>query len=203
MRSNGVVRKPDSYDYRTYLPVKGGLYCEDIFGPATWKAFELALDKDDRSDRWGHVELPPAMVFGPARADVVLIVPPAYRRFRKLGASEHRAFARARRDELLRLASSDAWPYCDPVEKLLAEEGLDDAAAIDALDEGAIEPRLNIAYRHVVNHTNRLRRIVELAAPEPIVDNQRRLVEEALARVVDETKLADLPSDVRNLALGR
>jgi len=169
--SHGRVLTPESYNYATYLPERGGLFCPRIFGPVSWARADVAtIVRDERSDRWGHVELP-----GSER--IVLVIPPAFRRFRLLSAREHRDTARARRAMLLALDASGDWPYCDPVDKLLAEEGLDDPASIEALEEGATEHPINERYRTLLNRTNSLSRLTELAAPGAVV-------EEALQRVV-------------------
>jgi DNA-directed RNA polymerase beta' subunit len=204
-RSHGRVHKPDSYNYRTYLPEAGGLYCEEIFGPVRWAEGELRLDEDDRSSRWGHIELPEPLSWldGP-QWRVLLVVPPAFRRFTLVSAEDHRALASARRAELLALAETDAWPYCDPVEKLLAEEGLADPEAIARLDEGAVEPPLNVAYRAVVNHAHTLARLAALGAPPEACTETKEALRSACTRAFTELERDEtLPQDLRRLAMAR
>lgn len=203
-RSSGEVKTPYAYNFRTSLPEAGGLYCIDVFGPVPWRAGEMMMATDERKDRWGHVALPEALAFkSGSAAEVLMIVPPVYRRFKVLSADEHRSHARARRAELVELADTDAWPYpCDTLDKLLREEGLDDPRAIEALGEGAIEPRLNVAYRAVINHCQRLEKLVEYGAPEATLEEYRAMLMASFARTEDELNAASLPTAVRALALG-
>lgn len=203
--SSGEVRSPESYGYLTYLPEKGGLYCELIFGPVTWERGDLhGMPRDDRRERCGHLMLPEPVPRreGPPRR-VILVVPPAWRCFRLLTAEEHRAHARARRAELLRLAEGDAWPYSDPLGKVLAEEGLDDPDAIEAMGEGVLEPALNEAYRAVVNRARMLGRLGELGAPASVLDGPRASLASACDRLDVELRRSEgLPEAVRRAALG-
>jgi len=41
--SHGEVKKPETFNYRTYKPEKDGLFCERIFGPV--KDYECACGK--------------------------------------------------------------------------------------------------------------------------------------------------------------
>jgi DNA-directed RNA polymerase subunit beta' len=41
--SHGEVKKPETFNYRTYKPEKDGLFCERIFGPT--KDYECACGK--------------------------------------------------------------------------------------------------------------------------------------------------------------
>lgn len=202
--SRGEVRKPDTYNYRTFLPENAGLYCSVIFGPVGWKEGELGLATDDRREHWGHIELPEpiARVEGPSRR-VILVLPPLYRPFRVVSAEEHRAIARARRAELVALASTERWPYCDPLEKVLAEEGLSLPADIECLEQGAIEPAVNSAYRAVINRARTLRRLLEVKAPADALDQTRESLKSACARVdVEVKRIGELPRAVQQLALG-
>ena len=188
--SSGRVHTPESYNYRTYLPEKRGLFCADIFGPVPWKRGDLsAITRDDRSVHWGHIELPES-------GRIVLVVPPFYRRFRLLSAAEHRQTARARRAELLALDASGGWTACDSVDKILAEEGLDDPDAIEKLEEGATEHPLNSAYRATVNRANRLQRLNELNAPDSVLDETRRLLESGLDLLRVESTRHGLPPGI-------
>jgi hypothetical protein len=202
--ASGVVEKPESYNYRTYLPERRGLYCEAIFGPVHWKASEVALASDDRSDRWGRIELSaPTARTGGHRSSVVMVVPPTYRRWVSLSPTESRERARQRRAELVALDASGAWPHCDPLEKLLAEEGLESDADIEAREGGLVEPPLNVAYRTLVNLSNRLRRYGELNVPEPVQAEDRAALVIAWSRLDGELSAAGLPADVLARASGR
>jgi hypothetical protein len=202
-RSSGVCEKPESYNYRTFLPEKRGLYAEEIFGPVGWSTGQMRMAEDVRDGRWGRIELPePFAWIGAPRRSVVLVVPPIHRRFRPSSPEESRERARKRRELLLELDRSGDWPYCDPLPKLLAEEGLEDPNTIERLGTTAVEPPLNVLYRRVVNLSNRLRRYHELDAPEPVKDDDRRTI----ASVLDELDRAlsiDVPADVLRIARGQ
>lgn len=202
-RSSGVCEKPESYNYRTFLPEKRGLYAEEIFGPVGWRSGELRLSEDARDGRWGHLELcePIAWPGGPKRA-VVLVVAPVHRRFRASSPEESRLRARRRREQLIALDRSGAWPYCDPLEKLLAEEGLVDEDALERMGDTAVEPPLNVAYRRVVNLANRLRRLRELSAPAHVLDADRVSLTAALEALDRELVLA-LPTELLGAARGQ
>jgi hypothetical protein len=180
-RSNGEVRSPESYNYRTFLPERNGLYCETIFGPVSWSASEQKIHQDERRDFYGHIELPVPIARrdGPAR-QVIVVVPPIYRRFRSLSAIEALATARARRAKLFELDASGDWPYCDPIDKILAEEGLEEEPELGVDGAVSIEPPLNVAYRTVVNRAHMVRRLSELNAPKDVIEEQRVQLEESV-----------------------
>lgn len=64
-RSHGCVTLPETLEYRTSRPARGGLFCEEIFGKAASEASEgldLATQLDpfeppERAARFGHVDL--------------------------------------------------------------------------------------------------------------------------------------------------
>jgi hypothetical protein len=201
MRSSGEVMKPETYSYRTFLPERGGLYCQDIFGPVHWAAGEQRMAEDARADRWGHLVLPFKVTRGTRSGTRVWVVPPVHRPFSLLTAEQHRQFALERREALLALAAGDEWPYSDPVETLLAEEGLTDPEELERLEQASIESRLNGAYRSVINHSARCRRLRELDAPPDVVGAEEVSVREAVLRLDVELRAAGLPEAVLALAL--
>lgn len=201
-RSSGRCEKPESYNYRTFLPEKRGLYAEEIFGPVQWAEGEMRLSEDVREGRLGHVELPEPLPWpGGPRRSVVLVVPPIHRRFRPSSPEESRERARKRRELLIAMDRSGDWPYCDPLPKLLAEEGLEDPSAIEQLGTTAVEPPLNVLYRRVVNLSNRLRRYHELDAPESVKDEDRRTLASVL-EALDRELAITLPPALLSAARG-
>ncbi|MBF0456501.1 MAG: DNA-directed RNA polymerase subunit beta' [Nitrospirae bacterium] len=52
---------------------------------------------------------------------------------------------------------------------------------------------LNDLYRRVINRNNRLKRLIELKAPSVIVKNEKRMLQEAVDSLFDNTKGAKLP----------
>lgn len=202
-RSSGVCEKPETYNYRTFLPEKRGLYAEEIFGPVPWAARELRMNEDVRDGRFGRIELPEPMPWpGGPRRSVVLVVPPIHRRFRPSSPDESRERARKRRELLLELDRSGEWPYCDPLAKLLAEEGLEDPDAIERLGTTAVEPALNVLYRRVVNLSNRLRRYHELGAPESVKDDDRRTLSSVL-EALDRELAISVPAEILRVVRGQ
>src|SRR2546425_11535680 len=54
------------------------------------------------------------------------------------------------------------------------------------LDGGRFAPSdLNDLYRRVINRNNRLKRLLELGAPEIIVRNEKRMLQEAVDALID------------------
>lgn len=188
-RSHGEVSNPESYSYRTFLPARWGLYCEEIFGPVAWKSGEMALERDERSERWGHLVLSTAVTH-PRKEGATLtaipVAPPAFRRFRQMDRVEHRAYARARRAKILA-----APPGCDPPEKILEEEGLLDERAIEQLEGGLIEPELNTQYRAIISVNRRATRLAEIGAPKAVVDEERARVRDAVHTLFDTLEQSD------------
>ena len=46
-------------------------------------------------------------------------------------------------------------------------------------------PILNDLYRRIINRNNRLRRLLELGAPDIIVRNEKRMLQEAVDALID------------------
>lgn len=141
------------------------------------------MAEDARAEGVGLIQLPVAVMRGGVAVEVVEVVPPVHRRFVEVSPEESRRQAYARRAELVQLAQTSAWPEgWGTLEKVLIEEGLADENAIAEIGVTWREPPLNIAYRAVVNRANRLERLIELAAPEVIVEQER---EALVARVAE------------------
>ncbi len=51
---------------------------------------------------------------------------------------------------------------------------------------------LNDLYRRVVNRDNRLKRLIELRAPEIIVRNERRMLQEAVETLFDHGEIVEI-----------
>jgi DNA-directed RNA polymerase beta' subunit len=202
--SSGEVLNPESYNYITLRPQRGGLYGEDIFGLAGFAP--RSPDLDERSARWGHLELAAAcehpLLAGSVEA--IAVTPPVYRRFRRLSVEASRKWAFARRAELQELDRRGE--LSEPVDKLLAEEGCADPDQIE--EETFTEPPLNVQYRRVRNQSYRLTRLRELKAPVAIVrddeDRLRRCVTAYFQAAEEWGRMAsaDLPEQVCLRALG-
>ncbi len=51
---------------------------------------------------------------------------------------------------------------------------------------------LNDLYRRVINRNGRLKRLIELRAPEIIVRNEKRMLQEAVAALFDRGEIAEI-----------
>jgi hypothetical protein len=202
--SHGRVTRPDSYNYRTFLPERGGLFCTEIFGPVSWSAGSMAeAAGDDRAERFGHIELPISVVFGGAPRTVIVVVPPVVRRFRRMTAEAYRADGHARRRALLERRESADDLERERIDRRLRDDGLQSEEEINAREgEALIEPALNTRYRDVVNHANRLTRLTELEAPAEVIAQSRSALSDACARLEEELRLTPMPADIMAVALG-
>jgi DNA-directed RNA polymerase subunit beta' len=59
---------------------------------------------------------------------------------------------------------------------------------------------LNDLYRRVINRNNRLKRLMELNAPDIIVRNEKRMLQEAVDALCSTTAAAAAPSPARTSA---
>ena len=55
---------------------------------------------------------------------------------------------------------------------------------------------LNDLYRLVINRNGRLKRLIELRAPEIIVRNERRMLQEAVAALFDDGEIAEITAHI-------
>ena len=99
--SKGEVKNPETINYRTFKPEKGGLFCERIFGPT--RDWECACGKYKRikhkgvvCDRCG-VEVTLSRVRRERMGHIELAVPVSHIWFYKCMPSPHRPDARHER----------------------------------------------------------------------------------------------------------
>src|SRR5438093_882892 len=162
--SHGEVKKPETINYRTLKPERDGLFCERIFGPQ--KDWECHCGKYKRirfkgiiCDRCG-VEVTRAKV----RRERMKILQrlEVVEAFRKSG----------NKPEWMIL---DVTPVIPP-----------DLRPMVQLDGGRFATSdLNDLYRRVINRNNRLKRLLDLGAPEIIVRNEKRMLQEAVDALID------------------
>jgi hypothetical protein len=196
--SRGLITKPESYNYVTFLPEPRGLYCADVFGPVKWKAKERALDRDDRDGRWGHIELSEPVVYEGHELSKVLVVPPVHRRWARLTPEERLENRKRRRADLIAMVERDEWEYRDEsLEERLASEGLADPDNLDISDEMFFEHPLNTRYRVVLNDGRMLARLVQLGAPPEIYANARAELLESVNALDAALREAPLPAQLR------
>src|SRR5258705_3454890 len=176
--SHGEVTKPETINYRTFKPERDGLFCAKIFGPVTdWECLcgkykrmkhrgvicdkcgvEVTLSKV-RRERLGHIEL--------------------------ASPCSHVWFFKglpSRIGHLLDISLPDLEPILYFDAYLTIETG--DAPV--PLDGGRFATSdLNDLYRRVINRNNRLKKLMDLHAPEVIVRNEKRMLQEAVDALFD------------------
>ncbi len=96
--SKGEVKNPETINYRTFKPEKGGLFCERIFGPTRdWECscgkYKRIKHKGVICDRCG-VEVTLARVRRERMGHIELAVPVSHIWFYKCMPSRHRPHAR-------------------------------------------------------------------------------------------------------------
>ena len=197
-RSHGRVLKPETINYRTHEPERGGLFCADIFGAEA-----------ERGERFGHIELA-IPVLHPWLAEPVAaaasMTPEELRavlraeRFLEVEtgalATEQEADGReafaigggAIAARLERLGAAEAARAMLRV-LLVLPPALRDIAPLGAEGRFAIV-EVNDLYRRVINRNHRLRRLQELCAPEIILRNEGRMVQEAVEALFDNERCA-------------
>jgi hypothetical protein len=203
-QSAGLVTSALTYDRVTLLPVVGGLFCPNVFGP--WsppsddERGERAVAADRRSERWGQILL--------SSARTLDVVPPAYRAYRWLDAAQLQdhvhAWRAGERDVYEDACSKDAlmrslWPWTRKRQtaRIVDEEDFDpwpDAGG------GLIEAPINCWYRLVIHCAKAVERLTSLAATGPL-DHERSKLTAALHFLGAEIDAADIPEEIRRLGL--
>jgi len=158
--SFGEVKKPETINYRTFKPERDGLFCAAIFGPV--KDYECLCGKYKRMKHRGVV-------------------------CEKCGTEVTLAKVRRERMGHIDLASPVAhiWFLKSLPSRigLMLDMTLRD---IEPLDGGRFATSdLNDLYRRVINRNNRLRRLLELSAPDIIVRNEKRMLQESVDALLD------------------
>ena len=274
--SRGEVRKPETINYRTLKPEKGGLFCERIFGPSKdWECHcgkykkirykGIVCDRcgvevtksSVRRERMGHIELaaPVSHIWYfkgiPSRIGLMLDISPRmlekvlyfasyivldpgdtnlsvkqvlsekeYREAREEFGENFRAGMGAEAIKEL-LEKIDLEQESAALKKELKEttgqrrariikriEVVEaflksgnhpewmiltvipvippDLRPMVQLDGGRFATSdLNDLYRRIINRNNRLKRLLELGAPEIIVRNEKRMLQEAVDALID------------------
>jgi hypothetical protein len=184
-RSRGRIVRPETIDYRTYAPVEGGLFCEQVYGPEK---------SPGRRRRFGHIDLPEPVVpllwrtGSPSVLEQLLGLPAddiedVVRR--KIPGPAGATGAAAIRALVERLPDDCLPPGLRGRASALVQDPLlvppPDLRPIVLLDSGNFATSdLNDLYRRVLNHANRLRKLIELNTPEVIRDNERLKLQDAV-----------------------
>ena len=202
-RSCGRVRKPETINYRTHKPERDGLFCRAIFGDDT---SEGVAANPDAQLRYGHVELPievihpwfltrdPEFLAGAAgisAADLKQV-----QKYEKFWEPVSRSL-QTEADIYERDAG-----FNGPIEggaaalRHLVEDELFFVRTVLVIP-GQLRPLvrmgdgrfatsdLNDLYRRILNRANRLSRLMELNAPEIIIRNEARMLQEAVVSLFD------------------
>src|SRR5436309_1330598 len=156
--SHGEVKKPETINYRTLKPERDGLFCERIFGPQ--KDWECHCGKYKRIRFKGII------------CD-------------RCGVEVTRAKVRLKRLEVVeafrKSGNKPEWMILDVTPVIPP-----DLRPMVQLDGGRFATSdLNDLYRRVINRNNRLKRLLDLGAPEIIVRNEKRMLQEAVDALID------------------
>src|SRR5438552_1618291 len=167
--SKGEVKNPETINYRTFKPEKGGLFCERIFGPTRdWECscgkYKRIKHKGVICDRCG-VEVTLARVRRERMGHIELAVPVSHIWFYKFMSSHARP-------EWMIL---EVLPVIPP-----------DLRPLVPLEGGRFATSdLNDLYRRVINRNNRLKNLLQLKTPDVIIRNEKRMLQEAVDALFD------------------
>ncbi|RDU21828.1 DNA-directed RNA polymerase subunit beta' [Anaerosacchariphilus polymeriproducens] len=274
--SRGEVKKPETINYRTLKPEKGGLFCEKIFGPSKdWECHcgkykkirykGVVCDRcgvevtkaSVRRERMGHIELaaPVSHIWYfkgiPSRMGLILDLSPrtlekilyfasyivldsgeTELQYKQVLSEKEYQEAREKYGSRFRVGMG-----AEAIQELLQnidlekdvrelKTGLKDATGqkrariikrlevVEAFRGSGNKPEwmimsvvpvippdlrpmvqldggrfatsdLNDLYRRIINRNNRLRRLLELGAPDIIVRNEKRMLQEAVDALID------------------
>src|SRR5438128_2510816 len=208
--SKGEVKNPETINYRTFKPEKGGLFCERIFGPV--KDWECSCGKYKRikhrgvvCDRCG-VEVTLARVRRERMGHIELAVPVCHIWFFKCMPSRIGLVLDMTARNLERVIYYEDYMVIDPGSKRIRLlQGLQssksrpewmiltvlpvippDLRPLVPLEGGRFATSdLNDLYRRVINRNNRLKNLLQLKTPEVIIRNEKRMLQEAVDALFD------------------
>src|SRR5438045_3466332 len=165
--SFGEIKKPETINYRTFKPERDGLFCARIFGPI--KDYECLCGKYKRMKYKGivcekcGVEVTVSKVRRERMGHIELAAPVAHIWFLKS------------------LGNRTEWMIMEVIPVIPPE-----LRPLVPLDGGRFATSdLNDLYRRVINRNNRLKRLMELRAPDIIVRNEKRMLQEAVDALFD------------------
>src|SRR5438093_1047984 len=172
--SHGEVTKPETINYRTFKPERDGLFCAKIFGPITdWEClcgkYKRMKHRGVICDKCG-VEVTQSKVRRERMGHIELACPVSHVWFFKGLPS--------RIGHLLDISLRD-------LERILYFESY---VVVDPGDCPEVKRQELISddlYRRVINRNNRLKKLIELRAPDVIVRNEKRMLQEAVDALFD------------------
>src|SRR5207247_719948 len=200
--SHGEVKKPETINYRTFKPERDGLFCARIFGPT--KDYECACGKYKRMkfagvvcdkcgvevtrarvrrERMGHIELasPVSHVWFfkglPSRIGQLLDM--SLRELEQILYFEEYVVLEST-DQALKVLEAFHKSSDQPERMILEVVPVipPELRPLVPLDGGRFATSdLNDLYRRVINRNNRLKRLMDLKAPEIIIRNEKRMLQ--------------------------
>src|SRR5207302_1138046 len=182
--SYGEIKKPETINYRTFKPERDGLFCARIFGPI--KDYECLCGKYKRMKYKGiicekcSVEVTLSRVRRERMGHIELAAPVAHIWFLKSLPSRIGLLLDMTLKDLERILYFEYYVVLEP--------GLTPQALrpLVPLDGGRFATSdLNDLYRRVINRNNRLKRLIELRAPDIIIRNEKRMLQEAVDALFD------------------
>src|SRR5437588_207974 len=177
--SKGEVKNPETINYRTFKPEKGGLFCERIFGPT--RDWECSCGKYKRIKHKG-------VICDRCGAEAVkkLLSEIDLNKLNKelekaMGATKSKQIRKklAKRLKLVQgFMSSHARPEWMILDVLPVIPP--DLRPLVPLEGGRFATSdLNDLYRRVINRNNRLKNLPQLKTPDVIIRNEKRMLQEA------------------------
>src|SRR5438067_3494353 len=197
--SYGEVKKPETINYRTFKPERDGLFCAKIFGPV--KDYECLCGKYKRlkhrgvvcekcgvevtqskvrRERMGHEAVYQLLRTIDLNAEIGRV------REEMAGTSSETKLKRLSKrlkliESFVESGNKPEWMVMTVLPVLPP-----DLRPLVPLDGGRFATSdLNDLYRRVINRNNRLRRLLELNAPDIIVRNEKRMLQEAVDALLD------------------
>src|SRR5205814_1211371 len=196
--SFGEVTKPETINYRTFKPERDGLFCAKIFGPITdWEClcgkYKRMKHRGVICDKCG-VEVTQAKVRRERLGHIMLA---------KMSSenSVQKKLKYAKRlkvvDSFRKSNNQPNWMILDVIPVIPPE-----LRPLVPLDGGRFATSdLNDLYRRVINRNNRLKKLMELKAPEVIVRNEKRMLQEAVDALFDNGRRGRVLRGVNNRPL--
>ena len=193
--SYGEVKKPETINYRTFKPERDGLFCAKIFGPV--KDYECNCGKYKRMKHRGivcekcGVEVIASKVRRERMGHIELAAPVAHIWFLKTLPSKIGTLLDMTMNDLEKVLYFDSYIVLDPGQTTLQKMEVipvipPELRPLVPLDGGRFATSdLNDLYRRVINRNNRLKRLMELGAPEIIIRNEKRMLQEAVDALFD------------------
>ncbi|MEM7180295.1 MAG: hypothetical protein AAF518_05250, partial [Spirochaetota bacterium] len=166
-----TITSPESYNYATFLPEPGGLFCEKIFGKYQIPDPPENISLDNRSQKWGIIQLGKGILHPLTKVEIAKlpVLPPIYRRFNQLSEEEHRSYLVSQREYYLDLEKKgELVNGCLQPTKAMAELGLDDEEYVSNPAKGIVfgkKPFVVGALHCILGHNGLIQFVVHNVFP--------------------------------------